>query len=69
MARSAHISFGTTPELRLRLRRLAFLRGWTVSRTAHEALSRGLPALEEEISEADRAAWEALFSDGGGEGD
>jgi hypothetical protein len=68
MTRSAHISFGTTPELRLRLRRLAFLHSWTISRAAHEALSRGLPALEEEVSEADRAAWEALFSDAEGGG-
>ena len=61
--RSERINFKTTPELYTRLRRLAFLHGWTLSRAAHEVLDRGLPVLEAELTQADREAWDQLLGD------
>jgi hypothetical protein len=44
----------TTPSLFRRLRVVAFLRGWTVSKALHTVLEEGLPLLEDGISESDR---------------
>ena len=61
MMRSARINFKTTSEVYSRVRRLAFVYGWTVSKAAHEVAKRGLPVLEAEVTEADREAWEQLL--------
>ena len=63
MVRSSDIKFSTTPEQFARLRKMAFLRNWTLSRCVHEVVSRGLPLVEEELTEEDREAFAALFSD------
>lgn len=61
LVRSARINFKTTSEVYGRVRVLAFLRGWTVSRAAHEIAERGLPVLEGELTEADREACQQLL--------
>jgi hypothetical protein len=61
--RSKRVNFQTTPALFRRLRRLAFLHGWTLSRAGHEALGRGLSLLEAELTQEDREAWQQLLGD------
>ena len=62
MPRSASVNFATTPEVYLRLRRLAFMKGWTLSKTADQVVARGLPLLEGEVTEADESAWMELVN-------
>jgi hypothetical protein len=63
MVRSADAKFSTTPELYARLRKLAFIRSWTLSKCVHEVVSRGLPLVEEELTAEEQAAFAALFAD------
>ena len=63
MVRSADAKFSTTPELYARLRKLAFIRSWTLSKCVHEVITRGLPLVEEELTEEDQEAFAALFAD------
>ena len=62
MSRSSDVGFCTTPEVYARLRKLAFLRGWTLSKCVHEVVGRGLPVMEEDLTEEDQAAWVELFA-------
>jgi hypothetical protein len=63
MVRSADAKFSTTPELYARLRKLAFIRSWTLSKCVHEVILRGLPLIEEELTEEEQAEFVALFSE------
>ena len=61
MIRSTRINFKTTSEVHGKIRLLAFLQGWTVSRTAHEIAKCGLPVLVGELPDTERQTWEQML--------